>query len=185
MPRRSAEAGANWTFVTVATAPPVPRPRTGSASRARFRPAAPPWLVDGGLLLGLVLLALALRLPNHQLIPAFTDEIDDISRGLRAARGEFFPLTDSSTYIGSLWDWLMAAAFRLSDFSLYAPRALILAIGVLTVVGVYPLGRAWGGRAGGLLTAALLTTAAEHIVINSHVAWSNCVTPLFTSLAVW
>src|SRR6266581_4065118 len=105
--------------MTIAVAPPIARPRIRVSVRARPAAVVPASLVDSAVLFGLAALALSLRLPNHQLIPAFTDEIDDISRGLRAARGQFFPLTDTSTYIGSLWDWLMAAAFKLSGFNPY------------------------------------------------------------------
>src|SRR5436305_2691902 len=82
------------------------------------------WQIDAVLVVGLAALALALRLPNHQLIPVFTDEVRDAYRAFLAARGQLQPLTDTSPYIGSLWEWLMAATFLLSGFSLSAPRAL-------------------------------------------------------------
>ena len=125
------------------------------------------------------------RLPNLQLIPPFTDETDDIYRALLTARGQLLPLTDTSNYIGALWDWSMAAALRVSHFSLYAPRTLVAALGVLTVLATYQLGRQWGGRLAGFLAAAMLSTSPLHILVNSHVAWSNCVTPLFTTLGTW
>ena len=137
-------------------------------------------------MLGLGLLALGLRLPHYQFIPAFTDEIKDFYHSLLIAHGQERPLVyEASPYIGSFWDWLLAIALRVSGDSLYAPRTLILAVGVLTVLATYLLGRAWGGRTAGLLGAGLLATAAGHIALNSHVAWSNCVTPLFTTLGAW
>jgi hypothetical protein len=165
-------------------------------------------VTDAGLLLVLGVLALAARLPNLQAIPTFTDELKDIYRGLLITRQEpvpiahvgelrdvhrgvlftgelVLPLTGTSTYFGSLWDWLMAAALWVSGFSHYAPRVLILALGVATVLATYPLGRAWGGRPAGVLAAALLITSGGHILVNSHVAWSICATPLFTALSVW
>src|SRR5205823_6013302 len=117
--------------------------------------------------------------------PIFTDEVDDIYRGLQTARGQLIPLTDTSTYIGSLWNWLMAAAFQLSGLNLSTPRTLVLTLGVLTALAAYPLGRAWGGRTGGIIAAALLGTSVEHIVVNSHIAWSHSITPLFSTLAIW
>ena len=36
-----------------------------------------------------------------------------------------------------------------------------------------------------LVASALLATAAVHVVVNSHVAYSNCITPFFTTLGVW
>ena len=64
-------------------------------------------------------------------------------------------------------------------------RALVLTFGVLSVLATYLLGRAWGGQVGGLLAGGLLSPAASHIVVVSHVGWSNSITPLFTTLAVW
>jgi 4-amino-4-deoxy-L-arabinose transferase-like glycosyltransferase len=143
------------------------------------------WTLEAGLLVALGIVALALRLPHYQTIPAFTDETDEIHQALLVARGQLLPLTNATPIIGSLWNYVLAAAFWLSGFNLYAPRTVILALGVLTVVLTYPLGRAWGGRPGGVVAAALMATAAGHVVINSHVAWSNSMTPLFTTLGVW
>ena len=141
--------------------------------------------VNAGLLLALGVVALAVRLPYVQLIPAYTDEVEDIYRGLLTARGQLVPLTDTSTYIGSLGNWVVAGAFLLSGFDLGAPRTVALIAGVLTIPACYPLGKAWGGRPGGLLTAALMATEGGHVVVNSHVAWTNSATPLFVVLAVW
>lgn len=142
-----------------------------------------------GLILALALLALALRLPHYDNIPGFSDETEDIYRGLLILQGRLFPLVDTvSSYNGALWHWLLAGALWVGGKTLAAPRALVLGFGVLTVLATYLLGRAWGGRAGGLLAAGLLATAPEHIVVNSHVAWGNCITPLFTTLgtlALW
>lgn len=151
--------------------------RVGGVSRAA--------VLEGALLLGLGSLALLLRLWNYLLVPAFSDEVQDLNRAFQTARGELFPLTDTSTYIGSLWDWMMAAALRLSGFDLGAGRALMVLLGVLTVLATYVLGRAWGGRLGGLVAAGLLTTSGLHVVVNSHIGWSNSMTPLFTTLGVW
>ncbi len=137
------------------------------------------------ILLALVLLALAVRLPNHQLIPAFTDELVDVHRGLQIARGENVPLTAGASYLGSLWNWLLATTLWASGYSLHAPRVLALVLGVLTVPATYLLGRSWGGRVGGFLAAALLATAGAHVAVNSHVAWGNSATPVFTTLGVW
>src|SRR5438094_660335 len=65
-----------------------------------------PWLIELTQVLLVGALAVVLRVPNLQLLPIFTDEVDDIYRGLQTARGQLIPLTDTSTYIGSLWNWL-------------------------------------------------------------------------------
>src|SRR6266705_3194345 len=134
-----------------------------------IRSAGLSWKVDLAIALPLTLIALAIRLPNYQLIPVFTDETEEIYRALLTARGQIMPLTNVDPYIGSMWNWLLAAALRLSDFSLYAPRTVVLAFGVLTVAASYLLGRAWAGHLGGMLASALMATAAVHVVVNSHV----------------
>jgi hypothetical protein len=65
------------------------------------------------------------------------------------------------------------------------PRALVLAVGLLTVGAAYLLGRQAAGRIGGLVAAGLLATSGTHVLINSHIALSSSTTPLFVTLAVW
>ena len=57
--------------------------------------------------------------------------------------------------------------------------------GALTVGMTYLLGRRLFGQAAGLVAAILLAGNAAHVLVSSHVAWSNCVTPLFTTTAFW
>ena len=48
--------------------------------------------------------------------------------------------------------------------------------------------RAAHGQAGrwvGGIAALFLATSPVHVAVNSHIAWSNCVTPLLTTLALW
>src|SRR5207248_5461599 len=59
-----------------------------------------------------------------------------------------------------------------------------LALGALTVALTYWLAREWWpGRAAALLAGALLAASGAHAVVASHVAWSNCTTPFYTTLA--
>ena len=142
------------------------------------------WL-DGVLLLGLGMLALALRLPEYQHIPAFTDERNDIIRALQIARGEQLPLTNDPEYIGSLWNYVLAAGFWIGGESLLVPRTVVLVVGVLGVLAAYPLGCRWGGRSVGALTALFVATSAGHIAFTSRVAWSHSTTPLFVTIGTW
>jgi 4-amino-4-deoxy-L-arabinose transferase-like glycosyltransferase len=143
-------------------------------------------VVDLTLVAVLWLGALLVRLPDLQLIPAFSDETEELWNAMLIAQGRDLPLVDASTpYNGPVWIGLAALAYRLSGNSLYAPRTLVALLGALTVVATYLLGRAWAGRVGGVLAAALLATAGGHVALNSHLAWSNCTTPLFTTLASW
>src|SRR5687767_96206 len=62
--------------VSVSTTVTPPAGKAGGASipSARSASASPVWMLDVGLLLGLAILALALRAPNVHLIPVFTDD---------------------------------------------------------------------------------------------------------------
>ena len=137
------------------------------------------------LILGLALFAaaLAIRLPYLLLIPRLTDETGEVLWALRIAQGEILPLTHVDTYNGPLFPYLLAAAFRVFGLSIPLPRAFAMVIGTLTVVVAYGLARAMAGRLAGLLAGALMATSFTHVLINSHVAWSNCTTPFFTALA--
>jgi len=143
------------------------------------------WYLDGMWLLLVSGLALALRVPNLQLIPAFTDERYDIAQALLIARGQGLPLTNDPPYMGAFWNYLLAGAFWVAGESLLVPRTVMLILGILGVLAGYLLGRAWGGRGAGLLTALLLATSAGHIAFTSRVAWSHSMTPLFVTLGVW
>ena len=130
---------------------------------------------------GIVVIAVLARLPNLFAIPAFTDEVEEVALGLDILRHGLRPLTNVDPYIGPLWNYILAGALWLAGPSAGVPRALMLGAGTLTVLLTYVLGRALHGRRVGLLAATLLATSAVHTAVNSHVAWSNCVTPLFTT----
>ncbi len=157
-----------------------------------------------GLSAAVALLALAARWPNALLIPAFTDETDQITFALRVARGEILPLTHNNTYMGIVYPYLLAALFKVFGPSAAVARGMMVAAGVLLAGGVTWLAWAmarvvWADSAGGRsirpspaapvllasLTASCLTaTSFPLTVLNSHVAWSNDLTPLFTTLAL-
>jgi 4-amino-4-deoxy-L-arabinose transferase-like glycosyltransferase len=142
-------------------------------------------LLHGVLLLSLGLLALALRIPRYQTVPAFADERNDIAQALQIVRGQSLPLTSDPSYIGAFWNYLLAAAFWVAGESLFVPRTVVLILGVLGVFATYLLGRAWGGRSAGLLASLLLATSGGHIAFTSRVAWSHSTTPLFVTLGAW
>jgi hypothetical protein len=185
--------------IALSSAEPAPGPsrfaelsptggRYADEAAAQAHGSLPRWrtvAIELALVCGLVALALAVRLPYYQLIPVFTDETDEIYVGWLTAHGQLAPLTMDEPYIGSLWAWLLAGAFLVGGPSLLVPRTVMLAFGTLTVLATYALGRAWGCRLGGVLAAGLLATASGHVVFNSRVAWSNCMSPLFSTIAVW
>ena len=130
---------------------------------------------------GIVVIAVLTRIPNLLAIPAFTDEVEEVALGLDILRHGLRPLTNVDPYIGPLWNYILAGALWLSGPSAATPRILMLMAGTLTVLLTYALGRVLHGRRVGLLASTLLATSAMHTAVNSHIAWSNCVTPLFTT----
>lgn len=135
-----------------------------------------------GALLGAALL---LRYPNLWTDPRITDEWQENLVALQIARGEELPLTNWDAYDGALWNYLVAAGYLLLGQWLWVPRVVALVVGTLTVLPTYLLGRELGGRRPALLAGLLMATSPIHIVANSHVAWSNCSTPLFATTGCW
>lgn len=179
------------TISVVTTAPSQPRQRDGpvvgpspdrhSSLAGRSSPITPHSL----LLAAILLLATAIRVPHLALVPRFTDEAWEVLWSLPIVRGEEFPLTNFNTFKGALANYLVAGSFLLLGPSALAARLVSLVAGVLTVLATYGLARSWAGPRAGLLAAGLLALNPAHIVINSHIAWSHSLTPLFTTLAIW
>lgn len=159
------------------------------------------------LALALSLLALALRWPYLIDVPRFTDESGEVLWAWHIAQGKEFPLHGVRTYIGIVHPYLLAALMRLFGPSPFVPRSMMAVLGAALAGVVAWL--AWAmaqrsmgerraeaidrGRADGrpahdiipALVAGLLTaTSFPLILINSHISWSNCLTPLFTTLAL-
>lgn len=140
---------------------------------------------DGLVIVVLLVVAAAVRVPYLWDIPRFTDEANEALKALVTAHGRILPLTNMDPYIGPLWNYLLAGVFLATGPSLYTPRTVVAILGTLTVVPTYLLGRALGGRAVGALAATFLALSPIHILVNSHIGWSNCITPLLTTLALW
>src|SRR5919202_2631336 len=138
---------------------------------------------EPALMVGLFLVALAIRWPGFEYLPTFTDEVHDTYTVALILQGKIRPLTSFDPYNGPLFNYLEAGLFVLFGPDLNLPRAIVLVTGSLTVPTAYLLGKVWGGRASGLLAAALLTANPVHILVNSRLPWSNCLTPLFHPLA--
>ena len=190
---------------------PVALPATAPTS-VRTRAWTGMNALDLALVLGLVAAGLALRLPYLWTVPRFTDETREVLRAVQLMRGEvrgLEVLVNLDAYIGGLYNWLLAGLFWLTGPSPYTPRLVVAVAGALTVGATYLLARdvaagAWrgpatdgepvpsagagqarDGRVAGVVAAGLLATAGGHILSNGHIAWSHCLTPLFTTLAAW
>ena len=159
---------------------------TSSARSVNIKPSAVSlaWPQALALSLGLFLLALAVRLPYLQLVPAFVDEGTEVLWGLDIALGRHLPLTSFSVYIGPVSAYLLAALFRLFGVQVILPRLMMAVFGALLVVTTYWLGRWMGGARVGLIAAGLTLVSPALVAEASHYAWSNCLTPFFTTLTL-
>jgi 4-amino-4-deoxy-L-arabinose transferase-like glycosyltransferase len=115
-------------------------------------------------------------------VPRFTDEQLDVLYTLPLYRQQAIPLVGFDPYNGAMFSYMLAALLWLIGPQPYAPRLLVLLTGSATVAATYLLGREINGRLAGLIAAGLLATSATHVLVNSHVAWSNSTTPLFSTL---
>ena len=176
------------------TLPPPPA-GTDELLTAPARHAVPlrgRWL-DALLAVVVALVALAIRWPHLWTVPRFTDETLEVLHSLAIVRDGARPLTNYDSYYGALYNYLIAAALWLLGESPLVPRLVILCVGGLTIAATFFLARELAvgesdrrvSRAAGALAALLLTTNGAHVVVSSHIAWSNCLTPLLTTLAFW
>jgi glycosyltransferase AglD len=184
-----------------ASPPHAPATRPPSAEHSRASPVRAGWRIELAIASTLALLALAVRWPHLWIVPRFTDETLEVLHSLAIVRDGARPLTNYDSYYGALHNYLLAGLFWLAGDGPFVPRLLVLAGGVLGVAATYLLGRELGAsalaadpasrlsslgpRLVGIVAALLLATNGAHVVVNSHVAWSNCLTPVFTALAFW
>jgi len=157
------------------------------------------WLVAWWPLLVLAALAFAVRWPNLHYIPQFTDEVFDgqVAYGIWEGKR---PLIGVNAYTGAFYYYVLAGIFWLFGPSIYAPRVLVLVLGIGAVLATGLLGADLGRRAargsgersvraagwiGALVGGGLLATSAVHVLTNSHLAWPHCTLPLYLTLSLW
>ena len=141
--------------------------------------------VDALIVAGSVGLALAVRWPHLLLSPQFPSVGGTVLLALDVSEGRAFPLADQAPYLGAVLVYLLAAAYKLLGPSIEVTMLLPWALGGLTVVPTYLLGRELGGRLTGALAAMLLATSAAHTVISSHVPLVHSLTPLCAATTLW
>ncbi len=141
---------------------------------------------DIAIALALFACALALRLPNLALVPPLWDsEAAEALDALDIASGRTLPLAlPSQPHLGVVAAYPLALLLRVFGVSPFAPRMFVAVCGALTVVATFWLARVWGSRPAGAVAGLLLAVNPFHIVINSHVFWTNSITPLLTTLAL-
>lgn len=139
-------------------------------------------VIIGAVLFGV---GLAVRWPNVLLSPQFPSISTTILLALDVAEGRVFPLVDQAPYLGAPFVYLLAAVYKIFGPSVEATLAVPWAIGGLTVLPTYLLGREIGGRTAGLVAGGLLAASAAHTVITSHVPLSHSLTPLVATTTLW
>src|SRR3712207_5902271 len=103
-----------------------------------------PWSTSGwelALVVGLVIVALAVRLPNLLWAPAYTDESREVLWAVDIYRGRHWPLTGCDPYLGPIFPYLLAALFHAVGLSLILPRLTVAVFSALVVAAVYWLAR--------------------------------------------
>ena len=129
------------------------------------------------------LAALLARLPYLALIPYFEDETLETVIALKVWPGGQLIAVGWDNYIGPLFHYLLALLFGTLGPDPALPRVVVAVFGALTVGATYALARVLGlGKFAGVIAALLMLTNPPHILINSHIAWSNCAASLFTTL---
>ncbi|QRG70280.1 ArnT family glycosyltransferase [Brevibacillus choshinensis] len=131
----------------------------------------------------LFLFAFIIRIPYLYDVPRFIDEWREIGLAAQIARGQAWPLHNTSHDIGPFHNYVLAGLFTLFGFDVYIPRLYVTVTSAATVVVTFWLGRHWAGRITAVFAALLLATNSMHILI-THMAWSNDTTPFFVGLAV-
>lgn len=140
-------------------------------------------ILRSGLLLGVFIAALGLRLPWLWEIPRFIDELKEVSLAYLIYTGQLLPLHNAAHDIGAMHNYILAGLFKVLGPNIYLPRFYVAVTAALTVPLLYHLGTRLYGRRAGLLAAAILLFNGMHILV-THMAWSNCTTPFFFTLAL-
>jgi len=127
-------------------------------------------------LAGIVLLALALRLPRFltaQVVLTEGTTYATIARNLAAGRGYVGILGVRDFFVPPLYPLLMAGLMRLGVKALWAGRLLSLILGALLPLPVYWLTRELSGRRAAGFSAALLITGHPLLIIYAGRVWSE------------
>jgi glycosyltransferase involved in cell wall biosynthesis/putative flippase GtrA len=135
------------------------------------------------LAMALFLLALAIRLPWLWEFPRFIDELKEVQLAYLIYYGQSWPLHNAAHDIGAMHNYILAAIFKIAGPNIYWPRLYVAITSSLSVYLVYRLGKHLFGESSGLIAALFLLTNGMHILL-SHMAWANCTTPFFFTLAL-
>jgi 4-amino-4-deoxy-L-arabinose transferase-like glycosyltransferase len=165
--------------------PRMTAPATEPAPIAGAHPRTALSLLELLVLLAALALAAAVRLPYLHSIPRYTDELQEVLWAVAIEEGQILPLTAVDSYYGPLWSYLLAGLFALFGPSPWLPRLTAMLLAASFVIMTYLFARDVAGRWPAALAAGLMLTSGGHVVINSHTARSNSITPVLTTAALW
>ncbi len=136
-----------------------------------------PWL------LLITLVAVMIRLPYWDVIPAAFDEVEQTSFAYQIANGQIRPLTGNDAYAGPFYFYIVAGLIKLGATDPMVGRLVILAAGILTV----PLTWAWvqtlgRDRPAALFAALLVALNPDLILTNSHLGGTTLMLPFLATL---
>jgi len=141
---------------------------------------------DSYLVILVTLLALIIRLPYWQTIPAAGDEVNQAIYALQIAQGQGYPLVGNDAYAGPFYFYLLALLFRLGVSDPLVGRIVALISGTLIVALTYMWTRQLRGPRPAALIAALLVAANPHLILlNSHLGGTTFLMPFLTLLFLW
>lgn len=133
--------------------------------------------------LGFGFLALLIRLPFLQRMPAFI-ESNELRITLDLVSGDRFPLNDFRPYLGALNNYITAICFKILGLHYWVPRTIPLMGGVLTVSLTYLLAKRMFGPRPATIAAILMAACAYPVFFLSHICWPNSITPFFTTASL-
>jgi 4-amino-4-deoxy-L-arabinose transferase-like glycosyltransferase len=137
---------------------------------------------DRWLALSLTVFGLLARLPYFMHIPYFEDETLEGLFALKVYPGGQWIVNSWDNYLGPQFPYMMALGYRLFGLDPIIPRAIVLIFGALTVGLTYLLARTLGlNKFGGFLAALIVLANPFHILINSHIAWSNSMLAFYVT----
>ncbi|HEX3046841.1 MAG TPA: glycosyltransferase family 39 protein, partial [Bacillota bacterium] len=134
--------------------------------------------------IALFLAALAIRIPWLWEVPRYIDELREVNLAYLIYLKEAFPLHNFAREIGAMHNYILAGIFSVFGPNPLWPRLYVAVTSAATVVLIYYLGKKLYNRWTGLIAAGLLLTNGMHILV-THMAWANCTTPFFFTLALF
>jgi 4-amino-4-deoxy-L-arabinose transferase-like glycosyltransferase len=136
-----------------------------------------PWL------LLIVIVAVLIRLPYWEVIPASFDEVEQTSFAYQIANGQILPLTGNDAYAGPFYFYVVAGLIKLGATNPMIGRLVILVAGILTVPVTYSWVQTLGrDRLAALIAAAFVALNPDLILVNSHIGGTTLLLPFLSTL---